>query len=87
MRYFFLELFCSSPSLPLAVLIKFQVRSTRFFAEVCGLDLFIGQQFSTRAGKGQGTGLQNIGVIGHLQGHVGVLFVQQHGDAAGSRCG
>ena len=45
------------------------------FAEVCGFDLFIGQQFSTRAGKGQGAGLQHIGVIGHLQGHVGVLFV------------
>ena len=51
------------------------------FAEVCGLDLFIGQQFSTRAGKGQGAGLQHIGIIGHLQGHVGVLLIQQHGDA------
>ena len=37
LRYFFMELFCSSPSLPLAVLIKFQVRSARFLPRYAAL--------------------------------------------------
>lgn len=37
MRCFFMELFCNSPSLPLAVLIKFQVRSTRFLPRYAAL--------------------------------------------------
>mgnify|MGYP000477157929 CR=1 FL=1 len=37
MHDFFMELFCSSPSLPLAVLIKFQVRSTRFLPRYAAL--------------------------------------------------
>lgn len=47
-------------------------------AQIGGLDLLIGQQLGTGAGEGQVAGLQYIGVVCDLQGHIGVLLVQQH---------
>lgn len=47
-------------------------------AQIGGLDLLIGQQLGTGAEEGQVAGLQYIGVVCDLQGHIGVLLVQQH---------